>query len=263
MPKPKDLLPTEKTDPMPHLRDYPILLYGRERVGKTTLCAQFEDPLFLFFEPGGKSLSLLAVTIKSWKHFKQVIEELEAKPNKFRTVVIDTVDMAHAMASEYVCKREGISHPSDMKWGKGWGFIDAAFEEAMFRILRNGRGLLFTSHSTEKDIDDLTGEGEIRRMVAPTAGTQAMRFVRRYVDLILYYYYDKNGNRWIRVRGNRDVIAGNRIDGHFKGITKFRAGASPEEAYVNLVNAFENKMNTEVANGPKEKRQEPRKRFRF
>ena len=234
-------MPTKKTTPMEKLRDYPILIYGRERVGKTTLCAQFEDPWFLFFEPGGKALSLYATTIKNWKQFKELLVELETK-KEYKTIVIDTIDKCYDMCFHYVCKREGVKHPSDLKWGKGWAAIEQEFEDSMFRILRTGRGLLLTSHSEDKDIIDSVGD--TRNMTAPTAGKPVLRFIRRYIDLILYYYYAKDGGRWIRVQGNSDVVAGSRIDGHFLGITKFNAGRSPEEAYRNLVKAFENKLIT-------------------
>lgn len=238
--KTNSLIPTEKTKPKESLQDYPILIYGRERVGKTTLCAQFESPLFLFFEPGGKALSLYATNIKNWKMFKEVLEQLENTDN-FRTIVIDTVDKAYDMAFQYRCKKAGVEHPSDMKdYGKTWAAIDQEFEAAMFRLLRTGRGLIFTSHSEEKDI--VNAVGETHNMTAPTASKQVLRFVRRYIDLILYYYYAKNGERWIRIQGNSDIVAGSRIDGHFKQITKFNAGSTPEEAYQNLVAAFENKL---------------------
>lgn len=243
------VLPKEKTEPKPSLRDYPILVYGRERVGKTTLCAQFEDPLFLFFEPGGKSLSLYAKSIKNWKQFKEILKALDDS-DEYKTVVIDTVDKAHDMAMEYICQKQGVEHPSDAKWGKAWNALDNEFEKAMFRILKSGRGLLLTSHSEEKDITNF--KGEVLNMTAPTAGKQVIRFVRRYVDLILYYYYGKNDSRWIRVQGNSDIVAGSRIDGHFKGITKFNAGLDAEAAYENLVKAFNNEL-TEESTDAKER----------
>jgi hypothetical protein len=176
-----------------------------------------------------------------------------------------TLDIAHKMATQHVCDREGISHPSDLKWGKGWSFVEDEFLKGMFKVLQGGRGLIFTSHSTEKDIEDLVGEGASQMMTAPTASAQAIRFVRRYVDLILYYYYDEKGRRWLRVKGSRDVFAGSRIDGHFKGVAKFQAGDSPEEAYRRLVAAFNNQLQTkpkEITDG-KESKQESRKRFRL
>ncbi len=247
--KKKSVLPVEKTTPKERLQDYPILIYGRERVGKTTLCAEFDDPLFLFFEPGGKSLSLYAETVRNWKHFNDILEALEDDPTKYSTVVVDTVDKAYDMVFRLICKQEGVKHPSDLKWGRGWAMIDEAFEAALFRILRSGRGLLLTSHSEEKDIVNF--DGETQTMTAPTAGKQVIRFVRRYVDLILYYYYGKDGTRWIRVQGNSDVMAGSRIKGHFKGITKFSAGGDEKQAYENLVQAFNNELPEEKVHGKK------------
>ena len=47
-------LPTKKSKIESDLSKYSILLYGKIKIGKTSLAAQFPDALFLMTEPGGK-----------------------------------------------------------------------------------------------------------------------------------------------------------------------------------------------------------------
>jgi len=52
-------LPTKKSAPATDLRELSALYYGREKIGKTSFLAEFEDNLFLMCEPGSKGLSIL------------------------------------------------------------------------------------------------------------------------------------------------------------------------------------------------------------
>ena len=54
----KYTLPDEPKIASQDLKDYMILLYGREKIGKTTWLRSFPDALFLTTEPGTKGLEL-------------------------------------------------------------------------------------------------------------------------------------------------------------------------------------------------------------
>lgn len=229
-------LPLKKSTPVESLSQYLILIYGKPGIGKTTLAAQFEDPYFLMFEAGAKALSLYQDKINSWKRFLKKIKELESEPDRFKTVVLDTYARAYELCMEYVCADMGIDHPTDAGYGKAWNAVDREFTSAMSRLSLSGRGTILICHSTEKEIEQ--PDGSERQMIVPDATKQAMKFLDRSVDLYAYYYYAKNGRPWIRIKGTEEVIAKNRIDGHFEGISKFEAGNSAREAYRNFMKAF-------------------------
>ena len=67
-------LPTKRTEIEKDLSKYTIFLYGREKIGKTTLAAQFPDALFLMFEPGAKSLEIFRIDINTWAEFLEAIK---------------------------------------------------------------------------------------------------------------------------------------------------------------------------------------------
>lgn len=231
-------LPTEKSKPKANLKDYLILIFGLPKIGKTTLAAQFEDPLFLMFEPSGKALELYQLPMKSWERFKETISLLK-KDAKYKTVVIDSVGPAYDACMAYICKGLGVEHPSEAPFGKAWNGISQEFGSCFNQLGLTGKGIVITAHAISKDIEK--PNGTIQEMMAPSVPKQAMDWISRNIDLQAYYYFGANGKRYLRVKGNDNVVAGSRIDGHFKNISRIYAGNSPQEAYKNLILGFENK----------------------
>lgn len=232
-------LPTKKSVPENDLKKYLILIYGRPKIGKSTLAAQFEDPLFLCFEPGTKSLSLFKKDISNWKTFKTVVEDLE-KEDRFKTVVIDTFGPMYDRCLEWVSQKNGVEHPSELGYGKGWNAVEMELNGELSKLAKTGRGIILISHADDKDIE--SWDGTTKSMTAPDLPKQAQRFVDRSVDLVAYYYYREGGKRYIRVKATEEVMAGNRIESHFEGISKFSAGEDSKSAYKNFIDAFNNKQ---------------------
>lgn len=234
------MLPTKKSEILTDLKEYLILIYGIPKAGKTTLAAQFDDPLFLGLEPGTKSLSVYRVEIKNWKNFTSTIEELEQDPKRFKTVVLDTFAKLHDHCVDSVCKSLGVVHPSDAPYGKGFNMVDQEFNKWMNRLTLTGRGVVLLCHEETKDIEQR--DGSVQTMVVPKASKQARDYINRCVDLVAYYYFGKDGKRYIRVQGTNEIMAGNRIDGHFTSISKFEVGDSKQQAYKNFLAAFNNRV---------------------
>lgn len=240
------MLPTKKSEPENELKKYTILIYGRPGVGKTTLASQFDDPLFFMFEGGAKSLSIFKEPVVSWKKFVQKIDELKTEKHTFKTVVMDTFARAYDLCQEHVCKEMGIDHPTDAPYGKAWSAIKTEFRRQMSRLTAMDVGLVLICHTKDKEIEML--DGTMKTMTAPETSNQSLDFVNQEVDLVAYYFYTGKGNRRIRVAATEDIIAKNRIDGHFLGIQEFAAGTSAQSAYQAFINAFNNKItNQEVA----------------
>jgi len=228
-------LPKNKSKPKSNISDYSILLYGREKIGKTTLCSQFPNSLFLMCEPGGKSLSIYQIPIHSWKDMIEAIKLLESD-TRFDTIVVDTADIAFKYCEERVCEKLAISHPSEEEWGKGWGAVKDEFTRVMSRIQKLGKGVIFTSHSEEKEIRKTSGQSSDRTQ--PTLSKQGRRVLEPMVDLWAYYTYTPDGSRSLVVEGSANISAGSRIKGRFVGISSIDMGSSEEDAYRNLITAF-------------------------
>ena len=247
-------LPTGKSVPSDSLQDYSILIYGKKKIGKTTLAAQFDDTLFLMCEPGGKALNIRQVQVRNWPEFKGYVD-LAVKDEDTKTVIVDTADFCYEYCMDYVCEKLVMDHPSDEGYGKGWKAVRSEFTKVIGILLHSGKGIIFISHS--KDEEFKTRRSETYHKVVSSMPGKAKDVLEGLVDIWANYDYD--GRRRILVIGGSDEVdAGHRIDGRFKypngePINVIPMGRSPKEGYRNFVQAFENKMpgESEVKNTKK------------
>lgn len=231
-------LPEHRNEPFTDLSYYSILFYGMEKIGKTAMCAHFPDALFLHFEPGGNALRIFSRTMHDWKEFKGYLKLL-AQTKRFKTIIIDTVDIAYAMCYRFICDREGIAHPKEEGFAIAWTMIKDEFSEVMSELLKLDRGVVFLSHATEREIKIRTGVTTHR--IVPTMPKQARSVLEPMVDIWAYLRYTKDGSRQIMMRGNDHIAAGHRLQENFVGVSKINMGDSAMQAYKNFVHAFNKK----------------------
>lgn len=101
------------------LSGYITYIYGQPKVGKTTLCSQFPGALLLAFERGYNALPGIYVQdISRWSEFKEVLRELkkEEVKEKFKSIIIDTIDVAGSLCEKYICNQLGISTIGEGGW---------------------------------------------------------------------------------------------------------------------------------------------------
>ena len=176
------LLPEKKTEPVTDLTGLKTLLYGSPKIGKSTFCSTMNAPLFLATEQGLGALSVYKVDIPDWNTLLEVGKELSGS-NKYKTIVLDTVDNAYQFCLEAVCKKHGIQHPQDLDYGKGWGLVNHEFQRVLTKLSHQHRGFVLVSHAKIETIKTRTSE--ITRAV-PTIPGSARRFIIGLVDVILY-----------------------------------------------------------------------------
>ena len=97
------ILPQQKSEKITALAKQTVLIYGRAKIGKSTLCSQFEKPLFLATEAGLNHLEVYKINCNSWEKFLDACKEIGQGGHDFKTIVIDTVDNLVVYCSDYVC----------------------------------------------------------------------------------------------------------------------------------------------------------------
>lgn len=211
------VLPTERKKVVTDVSKYTLLLYGREKVGKTTVCSQWPDALFLTTEPGTKGLPIFEKEISLWSDMRKAVRALEKDSSRFKTVIIDTVDQAYNMCMAHVCEELGIDYPGEddqgrEDYGKSWRDVRTEFADVTARIIRTGRGLIFTSHARERSIRGRSGETYDR--IFPSMSKQARDVVEALVDMFFYCDYARDARgRTVRIfitQGDEVVFAGHR-----------------------------------------------------
>lgn len=241
-------LPTTLSSPVNELGGYTMLIYGKKKIGKTTLASMFnrdgKKVLFLFFEPGGKALRLYQEPMTSWRKFTRFVELLK-KDKTFGTIVIDTADYAYNDCLTETCANMGISHPADEGYGKGWNAVSTEFTKQIRALLRSGKGVIFISHQKDMEIEDR--DGNTYEKTTNTLSGQAREVIEGLVDIWVNYDYDSNGNRVLTILGSKELDAGHRLKERFKytdgtRIRKLSMGRSENEGYETFLKAFNNKL---------------------
>ncbi|MBW7989999.1 MAG: ATP-binding protein [Planctomycetes bacterium] len=214
-------LPSEKKHIETDISLYTFLLYGREKIGKTITFSKCPEAIFFTTEPGTKGLEIFEFNyknggIKDWNIFRRGVDVLLAS-DRFKTVVIDTVDKAYDMCLDYICNEWGIDYPGftpigKNDYGKSWKAIRKEFVYQIDRIIQSGRGVCFTSHATEEEFESISGAKFHR--IGPSMSNQAKKVVTALVDMFFYaeYVKDVRGKslRILICEGDEMIFAGAR-----------------------------------------------------
>jgi hypothetical protein len=234
-------LPKAMKEPEKDLLQYVTLIYGRPGIGKSTFAAEWPKCLMFSCERVSKGLRCHDFNhenggVRSWEDLKAGVRLLEKSGNRFTTTAIDTADAAYLACMSYVCKREGISHPEDEGYGKGWEKVRREFQTVVQRLISLG-GVVFTSHSREVSIR--TASGATFTRIQPTLPGQALNVLKAVTDFVLYAEYarDLDGNtvRILLTEGTELVEAKQAVP--MQSVLPFQRGA----AFVTFKAAFEGK----------------------
>jgi AAA domain-containing protein len=213
------------------------LFLGPPKFGKTTFFTGCPGCLLLAFEEGHMWAACPKIVITSWNEpitdrgpsideetgivFSSAIEILEALEthNPYRFIIIDTVDQAVKMCTDYELGKAKIQHPSDGgDYGKGWDlFQTTPFRRYYNRLVKLGVGVGCTSHIKEEWRRDKFGQEQYRRESTLSAGIQ--RFIHAQSDVIINGYFGRKRprkgkqirDRIISFDGTDEVMAGTRI----------------------------------------------------
>ena len=179
------------------LSGYITFIYGPAKIGKTTLATQMPDALLLAFEKGYNTLpGIIAQDVTTWGEMKQIYRELK-KPEVqavYKTIVVDTVDVAADLCQKYICSQLGIEAMGDGGWGtNSWTKYKKEFEEIFRGLTMMGYAVVFISHSkagTDKDQN-----GKEFGYIKPTTQSSALQIIENMTDIYCYArsYVDQNG----------------------------------------------------------------------
>lgn len=207
------ILPTTKTKPVRELAKQIITIYGPPKIGKTTFCGGMDAPLFIATEPGQNALEVYKVDCSTWSTFLETCGELTKDHNGFKTVIIDTIDNLYLQCEDFMLKKLNIIHPSDMEYGKGFSLVNAEFGRVIKKLSMLPFGLVFISHSKEKEVSTRTGKIQ---KTTPAMSSGAAKIIAGISDMILLFDSEAGKTpedperRIIRTRASKNFDAGSR-----------------------------------------------------
>lgn len=210
-----------------------LLIYGPEKMGKTTLASEFPAPVFLQTERG-ESGDLVLDSFGSLDSFESVIEaitSLATEEHSFQTVVLDSVSALQKLVWDKVCRDSNVKsiELAGGGYGKGYIEVDNLWLQVLdgLNYLRNERGMavVLVGHAIISRFDDPETQSYSRYDIDLHKRAEAL--LKREVDAILLVKKDvtiktegkgeraraDGGDaRWIYTEGKPAFTAGNRYN---------------------------------------------------
>lgn len=175
------------------IRAQKVVIYGVEKIGKSTLASKFPAPLFIDVEGGTSHLDVARLPKpSSWEMMKSQLRQFDGDRRGFQTLVIDTADWAARLCIEHICAVGDDKGPKSgleaFGWGKGYQYLAEEF----------GRLLNFLSELTETGVNVvMLAHAGIRRHEQPDEDGSYDRWelkmpritaplVKEWADMILF-----------------------------------------------------------------------------
>lgn len=103
----------------------------------------------------------------------------------YKSIVIDTLDVAGSLCEKYVCNQLGIDSIGDGGWSNnGWAKYKKEFEDTFRTITQLGYALIFISHDQDKTFK--RKDGTEYNQVVPTAQKSINNIAKDMADLFCY-----------------------------------------------------------------------------
>lgn len=172
------------------------------KVGKTTFGTKMPNHLIIGFERGTNALpGAMVQPVNSWGEFKQVVRELK-KPEVqevYKSLIIDTADIASDMCQKYICSQLGIENIGDGGWSNnGWARYKKEFEETFRTLSMLGYAIVFISHV--KEITQKEKSGNEYLAIRPSIQSSALSILENLADIYGYAHQVQHDD------GTQDVV---------------------------------------------------------
>lgn len=211
------------------------LIYGPPGMGKTTLAAEFPDPVFLQVEdgtPGDLELNSFG-RLTSYDDVMDAIGALYSEDHGAHTVVLDSIDKFEPLVWAKVCADNQWQSIEQPGYGRGYVTADSYWRDLMdgMNALRRdkGMGVIYIAHSVIDTVNDPMTQSYSRFDIR--LHKRAIGIFQDEVDAILFLNQDitikqddpkakqgqgtrsradGGGNRWIYAAPRPAFVAKNR-----------------------------------------------------
>ncbi|HEM6539962.1 ATP-binding protein [Streptococcus suis] len=174
-----------------------VVIYGPEGIGKSSLAAQFPNPLFIDTEGSTDNMDVArADKPTSWTMLMNHIAFVKANPTICQTLVIDTIDWAEALALQYICAQHNKSGIEDFGWGSGYTYLIEEIGRLLDRLqelVELGINVVLTAHAQVKKFtkpDELGGYDRYElKLSNKKTETNVSAKVKEWADMVLFLNY--------------------------------------------------------------------------
>lgn len=142
---------------------------------------------------------------------RQVYRELK-KPEvkeRFKTLIIDTVDLAAKYCTNYICNQQDITELGDLPYGKGYNLMRNEFESIFNSLAQMGYAIIFISHAQDTVITT-EDDTEYLKIIPSLSPAKVNAIIENMADIYGYAHTKNNdgtGQAVLTIRANDDSIA--------------------------------------------------------
>lgn len=168
-----------------------IVLYGVEKIGKSTFGADAPSPMFIGAEDGTSELDVARFPEpRCWRDIHDAIQTLTDDPHDRETVVLDTLDWMEPLCWAHVCSTANpkVDNIESFGFGKGYGRALDAWRILLAALdaLREKRrmGIILLAHAWVKQFKNPAGEDYDRyemKLHGKSAG-----LIKEWADCVLF-----------------------------------------------------------------------------
>jgi len=196
-----------------------VVLYGDEKIGKTSTAAQAPRPLYIGTDDGCRRLGVDYLDPPdTWQEYVEQLHEVvaHAKGDGFESVVTDTLNGVVDLCAKYVCDTQFGGKWNDPKYGflawggkAGWRAVSEQIRKVLplyDKLTDAGLWVIILAHSqTEKQSSPTDGDYD---RYAPAMHSLVWARVGQWADCILRVdfeksFTEKDGKRRVITDGTR------------------------------------------------------------
>lgn len=170
-----------------------IVLYGVEKIGKSTTAAGAPSPIFIGAEDGTSELDVARFPEpRSWPDILQAIHVLETDSHDYKTLVLDTLDWAEPVLWRFICERDHKRSIEDYGYGKGYVAAIDEWRVLLHRLdaLRDKKGMavVLLGHAVIRSFKNPTGDDFDRYQMKMHEKSTGL--VKEWADAVLFAAFE-------------------------------------------------------------------------
>lgn len=174
-----------------------VTIYGPEGIGKSSLAAQFPNPIFIDTEGSTTEMDVKRLAKPtSWEMLRQqVVWVKQQGPLRFGSLVIDTIDWAEMLCVNSVCAAHNKNGVEDFGYGKGYVYVAeeiGRFLNLLSDIVDVGIHVILTAHAQIikfEQPDEMGAYDRYQLKLGPKTGSRTAPLVKEWADMVLFINY--------------------------------------------------------------------------
>lgn len=172
-----------------------VILYGPEGIGKSSLAANFPEPIFIDTEGSTGNMDVARLDRPtSWSFLLQQIDFIkQQRPGK--TLVIDTIDWAERMAIEHLCQTNQKKSIEDFGYGSGYIKLEeelGRFLNTLQDLVDQGINVVLTAHAQIRKFeqpDEMGAYDRYELKLGKKTSARTSSLVKEWADMVLFINY--------------------------------------------------------------------------